>query len=104
MTFYTVGIFFKWREWVSCYLIGFFKPHCNLDPDKVWLPVHLILFPELEEVEQDSSLAKMSSSSCNIRFILEKAASLEVTLKPDPTIEESGITSTFEPCEENLVL
>ncbi|XP_077792432.1 AP-3 complex subunit beta-1 isoform X2 [Podarcis muralis] len=46
----------------------------------------------------------MSSSSCNIRFILEKAASLEVTLKPDPSIEESGITSTFEPCEENLVL
>lgn len=50
-------------------------------------------------------LGKISGAAFNVKHILEKAETLQVTLKPEPSIEESKICSTsVEQCEENHIL
>lgn len=57
-------------------------------------------------MEQEFSLLnKISGTAFSIKHILEKAETLQVTLKPEPSIEESKICNTSaEQCEENCTL
>lgn len=60
-------------------------------------------FPNCGRMEQESSLlGKFSGAAYRI---LEKADTLQVSLKSEPNIEENRITSpSADPCEENLIL
>ncbi|XP_065406134.1 AP-3 complex subunit beta-1 isoform X7 [Chrysemys picta bellii] len=56
-------------------------------------------------MEQGSLLAKISEASCNIRSVLEMAGSLQVTLKPEPSVEERELANAAaDQYEQNLTV
>lgn len=57
---------------------------------------------KFQRMDQESSLLhRISGAACNIKLLLEKADSLQVTLKAEHDVEENRITSTSAKSDEH---